>query len=66
MPSLETALIFTLLIIILPFSVVQMQVALVQEDGEAFYLWICLGCLVAAFGFVVKSTQAYSTAVAKN
>ena len=53
MPSLETALIFALLIIIVPFLVVQMQVALAQKDGEAFYLWICLGCLVAAFGFVV-------------
>lgn len=53
MPSLETALIFTLLIIIVPFSVVQMQVALTQEDREAFYLWMCLGCLVTAFGFVI-------------
>ncbi len=34
-----------------------MQVALTQEDGSAFYLWIYLGCLVAAFGFVVKSTD---------
>ena len=53
MPSIETALFFTLVITTFPFSMVQMQLAFAQEDREAFYLWMCLGCLVAAFGFVV-------------
>lgn len=53
MPSLESALIFTLLITTFPFSMAQMEVALDQEDMEAFYLWMCLACLVAGVPFIV-------------
>ena len=53
MPSLESALLFTVLITTLPFSMAQMEVALNQEDMEGFCLWMCLACLVAGAPFIV-------------
>lgn len=53
MPSLESALLFTLLFTTFPFSIAQMEVALDQEDIEAFSLWMCLACLIANVPFVV-------------
>lgn len=53
MPSLESALLFTALLTTFPFSIAQMEVALDQEDIEAFSLWMCLACLIASVPFIV-------------
>ena len=55
MPSLEYAFVFTLLLVSFPFSMTQMEVALDQEDIEAFCLWLCLACLFSGLPFMLTT-----------
>lgn len=53
MPSLESALFFTLPIATFLFSIAQMEVAQDPEDPEAFYLWMYLTYLAANVPFTI-------------
>jgi hypothetical protein len=54
----EYAFVFALVLTVLPFSIVQMEVALNQEgDVEAFCLWVCIAGLMAGLPFMVTTME---------
>ncbi|MCA1992446.1 MAG: hypothetical protein LDL41_10480 [Coleofasciculus sp. S288] len=53
MLSLEIAFVLILLLMVFPFTMVQMRAAIDQEDIEVFYIWMCVASAIAGLPFMV-------------
>ncbi len=52
MSASESAVLLVLLLLLFPFSILQMASALDQEDLEGFYIWTCVACFIAGLPFM--------------
>ncbi|HAX79419.1 MAG TPA: hypothetical protein DCY88_27230 [Cyanobacteria bacterium UBA11372] len=52
MSASESAVFLMLLLLLFPFSIVQMKSALDQEDLEGFYIWTCVASFIAGLPFM--------------
>jgi hypothetical protein len=53
MSGLEYTVLLLLLLVLFPFSLIQMRVSLDQEDMEGFCIWTCLASFIAGLPFMV-------------
>ena len=54
MSASESAVFLMLLLLLFPFSIVQMKSALDQEDLEGFYIWTCVASFIAGLPFMTN------------